>query len=287
MKQLVILLILAIFQLSLFSQSLEDLVDEEYDENTKNSTTFATFKSVRLINSHTIKNPAQNEFKILFQHRFGYLNEGFSEMFGLDNANIRIGMEYGITDNITAGFGRSTFNKNYDVYGRLKVLKQIEGGMPLSLSVLGVTNISSIKNPGNFGDEYLFSHRINYTAQLLIAKKFSNAFSLQLMPTYLHHNLVATPNDVNDIFAIGIGGRIKITNRIAFTYEYHYNLPEMKSENTYDPLSVGFDIETGGHVFQLFLTNASATYDTGFISQTDSDWRNNEIRFGFNLLRVF
>jgi len=286
MKKLYLILLIASFQLNISAQTLEDAVNDAFEDSLENNETYATFKSVRLINSHTIKNPGKNEFNILIQHRFGFLTDGFSEFFGLDNASLRTGMEYGLTNKITLGYGRSSFKKNYDLYSRIKLLNQEKDRVPLSLSILGVVNISSEKKPITSQD-YLFAHRICYTAQLLIARKLNNAISIQLMPTYIHRNLSPSPDDSNDIFAIGIGGRFKFTKRLAFTYEYHYNIPEMLSDNYFDPLSLGLEIETGGHVFQLFFTNASATYDTGFISETDSDWRNKQIRFGFNLLRTF
>jgi len=288
MRNLLLIIVLVSLQINVFAQSLEELVDETYKDSTENKETFATFKSVRLINSHTIKNPAKNEFNFLIQHRFGYLTEGFSEMFGLDDANLRIGFEYGLFDKLALGYGRSTFKKNYDIYAKYKLLSQNnqEKLIPFSMSILGVTNISSAKKP-YASQDFLFTHRLSYTLQVLIARKFNNAISIQLMPTYIHRNLSPSINDANDLFAIGIGGRIKFTNRLAFTYEYHYSLPDMISEAYVNPLSLGIDIETGGHVFQLFFTNASATYDAGFIPETSSDWLNNEIRFGFNLLRTF
>ncbi len=288
MNKLLISLTLIFLSLSLFSQSLEDVVDETFKDSTDTEIIDATFKSIRLINSHTIKNPSKNDFYLLISHRFGYVTDGFSEMFGMDNANIRLGFEYGISDRIALGYGRSTFNKNYDFYARYKLLKQSSGNnsIPLSLSLLGVTNISSAKWPVSSRD-YLFSHRMSYTFQILIARKLSNAISIQIMPTYIHRNLVETIEEENDIYAFGIGGRIKFTKRLAFTYEYHYSIPAVTTDIYFNPLSVGLDIETGGHVFQLFFTNASATFDAGFIPQTSSDWLDNQIRFGFNLLRTF
>ncbi len=288
MNKLLISLLLILLSSSLFSQSLEDAVDETFKDSIETEKINATFKSIRLINSHTIKNPAKNDFYLLISHRFGHVTDEFSEMFGMDNANIRLGFEYGISDRIALGYGRSTFNKNYDFYVKYKLLNQSSGNkkVPLSLSLLGVTNISSAKWPVSSRD-YLFSHRMSYTFQLLVARKLSNAISIQIMPTYIHRNLVETPEEENDIFAVGIGGRVKFTKRLAVTYEYHYSIPGVTTDNYFNPLSLGLDIETGGHVFQLFFTNASATYDAGFIPQTSSNWLDNQIRFGFNLLRTF
>ena len=288
MKELIILCLISLSTIISNGQSLEDLLDELPEENDSIEQTLSTFKSIRLINSHTIKNPEKNKMYMLISHRFGEISQGFSQMFGLDNATIRLGFEYGINNELAVGFGRSGYNSNYDIFAKYKILSQSEGqrNIPLSLSILGVSNITSAKwtNPDR---DYLFSHRLSYTVQLLAARKFNNSISIQLMPTYIHRNLVEGNADENDVFAVGIGGRIKITNRFAFTYEYHYTLPGSTADNFINPLSAGFDIETGGHVFQLFFTNADAMYDAGFIPETTNDWSEGKIRFGFNISRLF
>jgi hypothetical protein len=146
-------------------------------------------------------------------------------------------------------------------------------------------NISSDKWPDD-GREYLFAHRMNYSFQVLASRKFNSSISLQLMPTYIHYNLVETPEDSNDLFALGAGGRFKITKWMAITGEYHYLLNKNDSDIK-NPLSAGFEIETGGHVFQLFFTNATGIYETAYIAETTGSWLNGDIRFGFNISRTF
>lgn len=286
MKHLVILILLLLLFSFSKAQSLEDLLDNSLSNETE--LVAATFKSVQLINSHTIKSPANNQLIFLISHRFGFLNSGFSDLFGLDNATVRFGFEYGISNKLSLGFGRSTYKRNYDLFAKYALLQQSTGvkNMPISLSLLGVTNISSAKwtKPDR---DYLFAHRMSYSAQLLIARKFSNTISLQLMPTYVHRNLVATALDQNDIFAIGTGGRVKLSNWVAFTFEYHYLLPGETANNFENPLSLGVDLETGGHVFQLFFTNTSAIFDSAIIGETTDRWLDGNIRFGFNISRTF
>ena len=287
-KLITLLLVLVMMSSTMNAQSLEDLLDNELKVSPDTEIVSATFKSVQLINSHTTKSPAAEQLIFLISHRFGYLNSGFSDLYGLDNATVRFGFEYGISNKLALGFGRSTYKRNYDLFAKYSLLQQRTGAkeMPVSVSILGVSNISSSRWPDD-GRDYLFAHRMSYTAQLLIARKFSENISLQLMPTYLHYNLVSSSTNHNDIFALGTGGRAKLSNWVAFTFEYHLLFPNDQPQKKIAPLSIGFDIETGGHVFQLFFTNTSAIYDAAFITETTDRWLDGNIRFGFNISRTF
>jgi hypothetical protein len=276
------------FGFGLKAQNIEDMLDNQIKEGPKTELVPYTFKSVLLINSHTTKLPDKGEWVLLISHRFGFFSNGFSTLWGLDQATIRLGAEFGVTPTTSLGFGRSTYKSNYDLYAKQLLLRQSTGAknMPLTLALLGVANISSQKWPDD-GRTYLFAHRISYTLQLMASRKFNRSISMQLMPTFIHRNLVATPSDQNDVLAIGVGGRVKISNRVALTGEYHYLLPGNTADYFVSPLSFGVDIETGGHVFQLFVTNASAIYDAAFIPETTTRWSKGEIRFGFNISRTF
>lgn len=288
LKSITLLLMVVLIGSTTNAQSLDDLLDGELNEKPTTEIISATFKSVQLINSHTTRSPVEKQLIFLISHRFGYLNSGFSDLFGLDNATVRFGFEYGISQKLALGFGRSTYNRNYDLFAKYTLLQQSTGAkeMPVSVSLLGVSNISSARWPDD-GREYLFAHRMSYSAQLLISRKFSEGISLQLMPTYLHYNLVPTSTNPNDIFALGAGGRAKLSNWVAFTFEYHLPFPNDQPQKMVAPLSLGFDIETGGHVFQLFFTNTSAIYDAAFITETTDRWLDGNIRFGFNISRTF
>jgi len=288
MKTINLTTLLLLIAFSVFSQNIEDLLDSQLAGKPLTEYTSATFKSVQLINSHTTKLAEKGDLIFLISHRFGPLNAGFSDFWGLDQATIRLGIEYGLTGTTTIGLGRSTYKSNYDIFVKQLLLRQSTGvrNMPLTLAVLGVTNISSDKWPDD-GRTYLFAHRMNYTLQLLASRKFNRNISLQLMPTFIHRNLVKTPGDHNDIYALGVGGRFKVSNRVALTSEYHYMLPGQIASDYQNPLSLGVDIETGGHVFQLFFTNASSIYDAGYIAETTANWWKGDIRFGFNISRTF
>ena len=250
--------------------------------------TIATFKTTRLIAGHSSENVAKGVMDVKISHRFGTLNRGAYELFGLDNATMRMGVDYGITDYLMAGVGRSTFEKTYDAFLKLKILRQSTGGrnMPISLSYVPTIALKTLKNQNPELNKD-FSSRLFYTHQLIIARKFSDKLSLQLMPTFVHRNLVALKQDPNDILAIGIGGRQKLTRRVSINAEYYYLLPGSKLDGTTNSLSVGFDIETGGHVFQLHFTNSQGMNERTFISETTGKWGKGDILFGFNISRVF
>ena len=250
--------------------------------------TTATFKTTRLVNGHSVENVAKGVMDVKISHRFGHINEGGYELFGLDKATMRMGIDYGITRYLMVGIGRSTYQKTYDGYFKLKILRQSKGKkkMPITLSYVPTIALRTLKYADPTINNY-YSSRLFYTHQLIIGRKFSEGTSIQLMPTFIHQNLVTGVNDPNDMFAIGIGGRQKLSKRISFNIEYYYQLPDYKLPGTTNSLSVGFDIETGGHVFQLHFTNSQGMNERTFISDTKGRWDKGDILFGFNISRVF
>jgi hypothetical protein len=274
---------------STHEEDLMGMLDDEEPAARKKDYISATFKATRIINGHSIENVGQGVLDFRISHRFGPVNNGISDFFGLDGATTRLGFDYGITDWLMVGIGRSSLNKEVDGFFKAKLLRQTaKGGMPFSLSVVGASGIQTTEAPAMAaGKEYYFSNRIAYTTQVLLARKFSNAFSLQLMPTLVHYNLVQLESDPNNVIAIGIGGRLKLSQRISLTGEYYYTLEGNKLPGSTNALAVGLDIETGGHVFQLFFTNSTGISERTFIGQTTGDWGNSDIHFGFNISRVF
>ncbi|HXB95667.1 MAG TPA: DUF5777 family beta-barrel protein [Puia sp.] len=246
-----------------------------------------TFKATHIINTQTIESPAQKNLNFVIQHRFGTVNSGAYNFFGLDNATLRLGLDYGITDRLAVGIGRSSYLKTFDGYLKYKLLRQTEGGgMPVSLSLLGtVTNYTQ-----EFTEEtYLNAkYRTAYSTELLIARKVSSRLSLQVTPTWVHYNLVPTVDDKNDVFAVGLGGRLKITNRMSINAEYDI-LPsgQVVSTTVHNSFSLGWDIETGGHVFQLVFSNSQSMVASQYLTQTTGTWGKGDIYFGFNISRNF
>ena len=248
----------------------------------------ASFKTNRIINLHSIENTAPGVMDIKISHRFGIINQGVYDIFGLDVAQMRIGYDLGITDRLCIGGGRSTLDKAFDGYIKYKVLRQSSGkrNMPISVSLVAGMALKTIKYSEPDRVNYFWS-RGYYNFHLLLARKFSEAFTLQLTPSMVHRNLTKTKAEVNDVFALGIGARQKITKRLTVNLEYIYVLPDQLAEQYVNSLSVGFDLETGGHVFQMHFTNSQGMNENAFITETVNKWDKFEFRFGFNLSRVF
>ena len=275
------------------AQDTTDLMsqlEQEVNASEKNSTdyTIATFKTTRVINGHSVENTGKGTLDIKISHRFGKLNDGAYSLFGLDNASMRIGADYGITKYLMVGIGRSSYQKTFDGFFKLKILKQSTGkiNMPITLSYVPTLALKTLKWEDPNEKNYFVS-RLFYTHQLIIGRKFSKNTSLQIMPTFVHQNLAAFVSDPNDILAIGIGGRQKLNKRLSLNVEYYYQLPQYKLIGTSNALSIGVDIETGGHVFQLHFTNSQGMNERTFISETTGKWQKGDILFGFNISRVF
>ncbi|MEZ5197026.1 MAG: DUF5777 family beta-barrel protein [Bacteroidales bacterium] len=290
MKKLILLgLTIILFHPSLWSQ--DDLMDmlDSGDETAEYA--YATFKTTRIINSHTVENPAPGVLLFMIQHRFGRVNTGIYDLFGLDEASIRFGLEYGVNDWLSLGFGRSSFEKTYDGFLKFRILRQSKGArkMPFTLSYYVSSAVTSLtwEDLGVADRTNYKSSRFSYAHQIFIARKFNSNLSLQLMPSLVHKNLVPTTEDKNDIFSIGIGGRYKITKRMSVNAEYYYTPTNQISYDFDQPLSLGLDLETGGHVFQLHFSNAKAFFERGYITETQGSWGKGDIYFGFNISRVF
>jgi Membrane bound beta barrel domain (DUF5777) len=277
---------------SFCQDDLMSLLDKQNESNINYTT--ATFKAPRLINGQTIETVSKNHLNFWISHRFGAVNSGFIDnFFGLDEARIRLGLEYGLTDQLTIGVGRSSQEKAYDYYAKYKAIRQ-SNKVPVTvtayLSGAAVTAVTGYTMES--GSVMKFNDNIErqtYCAQLLIARKFNDRLSLQIMPTVIHFNKTESSDMKNDMVALGFGGRLKLTKRLSLNAEYYLadhskTTTEQKYHNS---LSVGFDIETGGHVFQLHFTNSRGMIERQFIAQTVGQWSNADIFYGFNISRTF
>jgi len=279
-------LLLIISGSTVYAQDLMDMFAE--DEANKVEYTYATFKATRLINGQTIELPPKGALNFVISHHFGAINSGAYEFFGLDQANIRFGFDYSFTDWLSVGVGRTSVRKTFDGSVKVKILRQSSGAknMPVTMTLFANTSITSLKWQEPERTNY-FTSRMEYAYQLLIARKFGSRLSLQLMPTMIHRNLVETSEDQNDVFAIGAGGRMKVSNRVAITGEYYYLLPGKTADDYNNVFSIGVDLETGGHVFQIFLTNTQGLIEEQVIPMTDGDWLDGDIFISFNINRTF
>jgi len=284
-----IALFLLLFSGNVQSQDLDALLNAETKPTVDYAT--ATFKASRIINGHSIEQMKKKQLDFRISHRFGPLNDGAYGLFGLDQSKIHFSLEYGLTDWLMLGVGRGSLNKTYDSFAKFRLLRQSSGAkwMPVSLSYFTSVELNTLKFQDPTRTNY-FTSRLAFVHQLLIARKFNDKFSFQLTPTFIHRNLVKTELDMNDVYAMGFGARYKLSKRLSLNAEYYYNYnPNSKFQDTkyYNSASVGIDIETGGHVFQIMLTNSLGMREGSFIPQTTDNWLDKGIHLGFNISRVF
>lgn len=306
MKSIKLIIVFLFFCATLVAQDDTDLMKQLEKDSNKTSYTTATFKSTRLITGHTIETPGKGILDVRILHRFAPINRGLYDFFGLDYASMRLGFDYGITNNIMVGIGRSTWQKTYDALFKIKILKQSTGAvnMPVTLTFVSTfATRSDLARKDTLNNRILinFADRTSFSEQLIVSRKFSNNFSLQFMPIFIfNHNKIDSINTYTknkdnivygqkrkNTFALGFGGRLKVSKRVAINLEYYYQMPDAKPGIRFNSLSLGVDIETGGHIFQMHFTNSNGMTEKSFITDTDDKWRDGYIRFGFNISRVF
>ena len=274
---------LFVFTGLIISLTAQDDMLELIDDSTVSSVPVqATFKATRIVNSQSIEltRPKILEFMIL--HRFGSMTNGFYDLFGMDEAAIRFDLKYGINDRISLGVGRSSLNKTYDIFTKLKLLKQTSGGssFPFSLALFSKIEISTIDQNLPMNDQLTFD------IQVLAARKFNPSISVQVMPTFIHRNLVQTAEESNDLLSFGIGGRVKVTRRVSINADTFFPLGE-RDESFKQSWGLGCDIETGGHVFQLMITNVQGSFESEYIENATGTFDELNLFLGFNITRVF
>jgi hypothetical protein len=273
---------------ALKSQAQDDLMQLLEEESNKEVIEVeSVFKGTRIINGHAVETRGKGVLDLIFSHRFGRINSGVYNLWGLDEAWIRIGGEYAFTDDLTLGVGRSSVDKTYDGFVKYKFLKQTTGNrrFPFTATALASVAVNTLK-PTDPERKPTFSQRLAYTYQLLLARKFSPSFSLQIMPSLVHRNLVASAQENNDIYSLGIAARQKITRRMALTVEYYYQFNQIL-EDINNPLGLGLEIETGGHVFQIVVSNSRGMIERAFITETTGNFFDGDLHLGFNISRVF
>lgn len=288
--------LLSLLLLPFCASAQNDLLSEIDTVKTDNRVE-SVFKSLKIVNLESTKLAAKGDFYFIVAHRFGYVKHGFEDFFGMDDANTQIKFTYGVTNWLTAHVSRSGFQKTYEMALKYRLMSQEKEGFPVTLVGFNSLAINTEMKKEDFPN-LKFDNRLSYVTQLLISRKFTERLSLELAPTYFHENTirdildannnVITPNpQSNDQFALGMGGRYKLTKRWSVNMDYAAHLNRAKNSVFTNPLSIGVDLETGGHVFQMHFTNARAMNEAGFLGQTTGDWGKGEISFGFNLVRVF
>jgi Membrane bound beta barrel domain (DUF5777) len=279
---------LALLSFHLFAQ--DDLMKElEKSQKPEVNYVTSTFKGSHLINGQTVETRGKGTLEFIFSHRFGNLNTGLYNFYGLDVALVRLGLEYGITDRLGVSIGRSSADKTVDGFIRYKLLRQSSGAanMPVTVTAYGNAAVKTSPQTADAPYPITMTDRMAYTAQLLIARKFNSQLSLQLMPTIVHKNTVDKSIETNDQVALGMGGRFKVTRSVALTAEYYYRFDVMSTNPYYNAMGVGVDIETGGHVFQILLTNTQGMTERAFVTETTGNIAKGDLRLGFNISRAF
>jgi hypothetical protein len=288
-----LLLIAALLTFTASRAQDDDLLGLLGEEEAEPEYTSAAFKATRVINGHSLENTAHGVLDFRIGHRFGFINGGAQEFFGLDGATVRLGLDYGVTDRLALGIGRSSFEKTVDGFVKYKFVRQCDAGCnaPLTLAVVAASSLTTLRSTAlpwyDPARQDYFTHRLAYSWQVIVGRKFTEGFSAQLNPGVVHRNLVATASEPNDLYHLSGAMRAKLSKRVAINAEYFHVLDRPDGGPYRNSLSLGFDIETGGHVFQLHFTNSTGMFERAFITETTGDWGNGDIHFGFNISRVF
>lgn len=279
-------LLLFAFNLASAQDDLLNQLDVAIPEGKEIET--AAFKGLQICNMQSTKMTSRGEWYMIVSHRFGDLTKGFDNFFGLDDANTEIGGIYGVADWLYLGGSRHTLDKIYELTAKYKLVNQLKEGFPVTIVGYNTMDINS-KLDKDLVPGLEFNNRLAFSTQLLVSRKFSESFSFQLNPIYIHKNLYEFELEEKNDFFIGSGARYKISKRMSINLEYaaRLNRVEGNSSTFQNPLTVGLDIETGGHVFQLVFSNSQSLNDVAFLSKPAGDWSGGPIYFGFNLYRVF
>ena len=292
-KSLLLLFVLLVSRQLSFAQ--DTIVEEVYAEEEP-----ITFASTRIISGHSVETIAKGITDFRIEHRFGDIagtNGGVQNMFGFDMlSDMRIALEYGVTDKLMIGFGRckgtgAPYRSLLDGFAKYRFLTQKKNEMPISMALIAGSSFTYMKASTDLSQVNSFpkvAHRFAYFTQLNVARHFGEKASLSLMPTYVHRNYVAA-DDVNDLFALGGAFRVKLTSRFAIVGENYKTLANKDFRQTGYKNSLGIALEwfTFGHSFTINLTNAAGLGETQFIPYTFESWGSGQFRFGFSVSRKF
>lgn len=278
-------LILLILSITSIGFAQEDLLNELVSESKPNSFESPAFKAFKIGNLQSTKVAAKGDLYMYVSHRFGSLKKGVNTFYGLDEANTKIQMIYGVAKGFQLGLSRESLRKTYAGSSKLRLIGQSQKS-PINLVAYGTVNINTQLSTSQY-PLLRYRDRFSYATQLLISRRFSKSVSLEIAPSFVRQNLVLEPFQKHEQFILAAGGRFKISKRSSVNIDYAYNFSRHSSSIYKDPLTVGLDIETGGHIFQLLFSNAQSTNEPGFLSNAEGDWTKRDIFFGFNIVRVF
>lgn len=263
---------------------LNQLNAEKSDVKDKETT---AFKGLQICNIQSTKMTAKGEWYMVISHRFGDLTEGLDNFFGLDNALTKIGGIYGVTDWLSLGASRHTYNKIYEVTAKYKLADQITNGFPVTIVGYNTMDINTALSTDLYPN-LQFNNRLAYSTQLLASRKFSEGLSFEIGGVYVHKNLYDDSQELKDQYLVAAGGRCKLSKRLSVNLDYAYKINQLENAPLYqNPLTLGLDIETGGHVFQMVFSNSQPMNDVAVFTNATGKWNGGSLYFGFNMYRVF
>ncbi|WP_316734644.1 DUF5777 family beta-barrel protein [Pedobacter aquatilis] len=280
----------------LFAQSADSLLNTMVDTAAVKAHN-PTFKSTRIVLSHSTETQKAHDLDMRIRHHFGDIGGEFGSghtLYGLDVASdLFIGFDYGITDKLTISIGRSKHDELYNGFLKYKIFEQNEeAGRSFPLNVTFLAQMAWITRKPFATNEFAsYGNRFSYFLQPLISRRITDRISLQVAPSLLMRRKTTEANDPDNLFSLGFAGRVKLTKRLSFVADYTLvnglNRPATLTQQFYNPLGVGLEIETGGHVFSLNFMNSEYITENSFIPDTKKSWKHGGVRFGFTISRNF
>ncbi len=299
MKKSIILIVLLALGIGVKAQktdttkkatSADSLMNSLTGGENKHEPIISAFKATRLIFSPTTETVRKNNLNFLVIHRFGNIGTstgGFRTYFGLDAVNdVYIGFEYGFTDNFQVMLGRSTIGQIAETQFKWHIVRQTnDGSTPLNISLLGGEGIRPYGHFASFGD------RMSYIGEVIISRKFSSAFSFEILPIYVQDNqpFPDVPGNEKGFFSLAGAGRLKVTKHMSLIVDYEHPFSSFRNNSGAfeDPLGFGAEFETGGHVFTLNITNARGISQINTLSDSETSYGRGQFRVGFTISRMF
>jgi len=271
-----------------YASAQDDLLDQLNAEksNVKDKETTA-FKGLQICNIQSTKMTAKGDWYMVISHRFGDLTQGLDNFFGLDNAMTKIGAIYGVTNWLSIGASRHTYNKLYELTAKYKFADQVTSGFPVTIVGYNTMDINTALSTDQYPNLQPVN-RLAYSSQLLMSRKFSEGLSFEVGGVYVHKNLYDDAQELKDQYLVAAGGRCKLSKRLSVNLDYAYKINQLANAPLYqNPLTLGLDIETGGHVFQMVFSNSQPMNDVAVFTNATGKWNGGSLYFGFNMYRVF
>jgi hypothetical protein len=284
MNKLIFTILGLFFGCFVFSQN--NLLDEISSESSyKDEFEMPAFKAMKVVNNQSTKLAQKGDLYLYVGHRFGTIKGGVESLFGLDYANTKIEILYGLINQVQVGFSRESFKKTYNLHVKYGIKSQTTS-FPLSITSYNSVNLDTSLDENQYPN-LNFNERYVYISQLLISRRFNDNFSFQLAPSIVKYNFLTNQfkNDFN--YILNYGSRLKISKRSSFNIDYSHHLNRLNNSEEKNVLSLGIDMETGGHVFQLLFSNTQASDEAGVLTGAEGNWTKGDVFFGFNILRVF